>query len=60
MYMIKEESLELEIMEGIFSKPNSISEGIKEAIFEMNIVREKRVSNEILYDFIEKYRNEKE
>lgn len=52
----KENNEEINIIENIFSKPNTVSENIKEAIIEMNIMRDKRVSTKTLQEFIEKYR----
>lgn len=47
---------EKNIIEGIFLKPNTVSESIKEAIIEMNIMRDKRISSNVLEEFIEKYK----
>lgn len=51
-----EDNEEKNIIEGIFLKPTTVSESIKEAIIEMNIMRDKRISNRTLQEFIEKYK----
>lgn len=45
---------EINFMESIFLKPNSISENITEAIIEMNIMREKTIPKEALDELIKK------
>lgn len=45
---------EINVMENIFLKPNSVSESIMEAIIEMNIMREKRIPKGTLDSLIKK------
>ncbi|MEG0180920.1 MAG: hypothetical protein RR898_04365 [Clostridium sp.] len=58
MYMTNNNNEESEVMEGIFSRPNSISESVKDAILEMNIMRQQRVSSNTLSEMINKYGSE--
>ncbi|MEF9952264.1 MAG: hypothetical protein RR840_04555 [Clostridium sp.] len=58
MYMTNSNKEEFEVMEGIFSRPNSISESVKDAILEMNIMRQQRISGNTLSDFVSKYGEE--
>ena len=54
----KESNEDLEVIENIFLKPNSISENIKEAILEMNIMRQTTISTKTLHDFVNQYKSE--
>lgn len=55
----KEENREdKNVIESIFLKPNTVSENIKEAILEMNIMRDKRISNRTLHEFVQKYKGQ--
>lgn len=51
----EENSEDKNVIESIFLKPNTVSESIKEAILEMNIMRDKRISSRTLHEFVQKY-----
>ncbi|KMT21618.1 hypothetical protein [Clostridium cylindrosporum] len=50
---------EVNVMESIAMQQSSVSERIKEAIIEMNIMRETKISKRTLDDFVKRLEDEK-